>query len=259
VLSEQLPFPGAVDRNLRLYETPSDLAVGAGECIIDRLGADIREKGSATIALSGGSTPRSVYLQLSSTSLRERVDWSRVHFFWGDEMFGPHPVGQGSYRLADETLLKPLGVPASHIHRIRAEHSPQTAAENYEVDMRSHFGLRHGQFPEFSLFLLGLGVDGHVASLLPHAGILGEQFRYALPVFHEETRSWGITVTLPVINHSRTILVLVSGRGKAEILQAILENDTPVYPAQMLEPVHGELLWCADADAASRLDITRYM
>lgn len=259
MLSEPLPFESAVDRNLRLFESASDLADGAAECIIARLGADIREKGIATIALSGGSTPRTVYLRLSSDSFRARVEWSRVHFFWGDETFGPRPMGQGSYRLAEEALLKPLGVSASHIHRIRPEHPPQIAAENYEADMRSHFGLRHGQLPEFSLFLLGLGLDGHVASLLPNTSILGEQFRYAVPVFHQETHSSGVTITLPVINHARTILVLVSGRGKAEILQAVLEDDAPVYPAQMLEPVHGELLWYADSDAASRLDITRYM
>jgi 6-phosphogluconolactonase len=256
---DPVPYRSAVDRNLRLFETASDLAEGAAECIIDRLGDDIREKGTATIALSGGSTPRSVYQRLSSASFRARVEWSRVHFFWGDETFGPRPMGQGSYRLAEETLLKPLGVSASHIHRIRTEHPPLLAAENYEADMRGHFGPRHGQFPEFSIFLLGLGLDGHVASLLPHASTLGEQFRYAVPVFHEENHSSGITVTLPVINHARTILVLVSGRGKAEILRAVLEDDVPVYPAQMLEPVHGELLWCADSDAASRLDITRYL
>jgi 6-phosphogluconolactonase len=248
-----------VKQNLRLFATAAELAEGVAKVIVDLLSPEVRTRGTASIALSGGSTPCAVYEKLSSPAWRERVDWSRIHFFWGDEACGPPTARQGSYRLAEETLLKPLGIAASHIHRIQTEHPPQVAAEQYEAEIRGHFSLRAGQVPEFSVVLLGLGLDGRIASLHPHTSVLGERSKLAAAVFLEKTQSSQVTLTLPVINHARNVLILVSGRGKAQILQAVLEDDMPVYPAQLVQPVEGELLWCADSDAASALDITRYL
>ena len=248
-----------MSQNLRLFATAGELAEGVAELIVDSLGIEVRSRGTASIVLSGGSTPRAVYEKLSSHPWREKFDWSRVHFFWGDEACGPPSVRQGSYRLAEATLLKPLGIAASHVHRIPTEHPPQIAAEHYEAEIRSHFNLRPGQVPEFSVFLLGLGIDGRIASLHPHTSVLGERSKLAAALFLEQTQSSQITITLPVINRARKIFILVSGRAKAEILQAVLEDDAPVYPAQLVQPAEGELLWCADSEAASALDITRYL
>jgi 6-phosphogluconolactonase len=224
--------------------------MGAAEMIVDYLREEIRRLGSASFVLSGGVTPRIVYDMLASPSLVSRVDWARVHLFWGDERCVPPNAPESNFRMVEESLLGNLSLPARNIHRIHAEHPPLTAAAEYESEIRAHFGLRPHELPEFSVVLLGLGTDGHTASLFPGSNAVAEKTRLVIGVYIEALQTSRVTMTLPVINNARTILFLVSGREKAGILREVLEDDTPQYPAQLVQPLSGRLFWCVDADAA---------
>jgi 6-phosphogluconolactonase len=227
--------------------------MGSAEMVVEYLNEEIRRLGSASFVLSGGVTPRIVYDMLASPSLVSKVDWSRVHVFWGDERCVPPNAPESNYRMAEESLLRNLSLPARNVHRIHAEHPPLTAAGEYETEIRAHFGLRPHEVPEFSLVLLGLGPDGHTASLFPGNNALAEKTRLVIGVYIEALQTSRVTMTLPVINNASTILFLVSGREKARILWEVLEDDTPRYPAQLVQPGSGRLFWCVDADAAVAL------
>lgn len=240
-------------RDLRLFPSAGDLALGSAEMIVEYLNEDIHRLGSASFVLSGGLTPRTVYDMLASPSLVSKVDWSRVHLFWGDERCVPSNAPESNYRMAEESLLGNLALPDRNIHRIHTEHPPQIAATEYETEIRAHFGLRAKELPEFTVVLLGLGPEGHTASLFPGSSAVAEKARLVMVVYVEVLQASRITLTLPVINNARTILFLVSGRAKAGILREVLEDDTPRYPAQLVQPTNGRLFWCVDAEAASVL------
>lgn len=237
-------------RDLRLFPSAGDLAMGAAEMVIECLNEEIRRLGSASFVLSGGVTPRIVYDMLASPSLVSKVDWSRVHLFWGDERCVPPSAPESNYRMAEESLLRNISVPGRNIHRIHAEHRPLIAAGEYEAEIRAHFGLRPNELPEFSVVLLGLGPDGHTASLFPGNSAVAEKTHLVIGIYIEALQASRVTMTLPVINNARTVLFLVSGREKADILREVLEDDTPRYPAQLVQPGNGRLFWYVDADAA---------
>jgi len=237
-------------RDLRLFPSAGDLAMGSAEMVIEYLNEEIRRLGSASFVLSGGVTPRIVYDMIASPSLVSKVDWSRVHLFWGDERCVPRNAPESNYRMAEDSLLKHLSIPVRNVHRIHAEQPPQIAAGEYEAEIRTHFGLRAHERPEFSVVLLGLGPDGHTASLFPGNSAVAEKTRLVIGVYIEALQVSRITMTLPVINNARTVLFLVSGREKAGILREVLESETPQYPAQLVQPSSGRLFWCVDADAA---------
>ncbi len=206
------------------------------------------------IALSGGSTPRRLYELLASESIRSRIPWVRLHFFWGDERMVPHDSPQSNFRLAQDALLRHVPVPRQNIHPVPTQTSPEEAAQRYEQELRAHFG-RFGT-PVFDLVLLGLGADGHTASLFPGAAALAEKHR---PVVAHRTGLKGsdrVTLTLPVLNSSRRVFFLVSGESKAGALRAALTAGGPL-PAQQVSPDRGDLVWFVDAQAASRLDRLR--
>jgi 6-phosphogluconolactonase len=228
------------------------LASAAAEFFVAQAQASIQARGRFAVALSGGSTPRQLYERLAQFDLASLVNWEAVHLFWGDERCVPPNHPDSNYRMARESLRVP--VPEQNIHRVYGEIAPEAAAEKYENELRSFFG----DVPRFDLILLGLGDDGHTASLFPSSPTLHEQTRWAAAVAHETPPPPlvpRVTLTLPVINAARQIVFLVSGAGKAERLAEVLHAPTESHslPASMIRPGNGEILWLVDKSAAAHL------
>ena len=238
---------------LKCFRTRDLLARNAAEAIADSLAAAIRATGIATLVLSGGSTPRHIYALLADPTFAPRIAWEAVHLFWGDDRCVPPDHPESNYRMVRETLLAGGAIPDSNVHRIKTELAPAEAASAYEADLRSHFQLERTQLPRFTLILLGLGADGHTASLFPGTEALVQTDRLVTEVLVASLRVWRITLTLPVLNNAGEIFFLAAGREKAEILRKVMGDDGAPYPARLVAPTSGQLRWYVDADAASRL------
>jgi 6-phosphogluconolactonase len=219
-------------------------------------------------ALSGGSTPRALYRLLSDPAapFRDRIAWETIHFFWGDERHVPPDHPDSNFRMAREAMLERVPVPAAHVHRIPSEEPDAArAAALYERELIDVFDLvadRDGaasaaelDWPRFDLVLLGLGEEGHTASLFPGSPLLAESRHLVAAVWVASHQAWRITLTPPVLDHAATVIFLVSGAAKAAALAAVVEGKRrpALYPAQMVAPVDGRLLWLVDEDAAAQL------
>ena len=205
------------------------------------------------VLLAGGTTPKALYTLLASAECRSRVDWDRIVFFFGDERAVPPDHPQSNYRMADEVLFRPLGIAESSIHRMKAEAEDlNAAAAAYEGVLRASFGA----FPRFDLVLLGMGLDGHTASLFPRSPVLKEQSRWVAPVLDApKAPPRRLTVTLPVLNAGHQVLFMVAGRQKAPALREVLEGTAPPeqYPAKCIQPGPERLLWLVDEAAGAEL------
>ncbi len=210
-----------------------------------------------TLALSGGSTPRRLHKRLSQeTFAAGELSWNKIHFFWGDERHVPPDDPQSNFRMAQETLFASAPVPVQNIHRVHAEEPDAViAAEKYERDLNSFFNLKTGQMPRLDCVLLGIGADGHTASLFPATNALKEKKRLVVANWVEKFQHHRITMTVPVLNHAAQVIFLVSGQEKAEVLKEILEGNyrPDLLPAQLIRPAHGKLLWLVDEAAAGCL------
>lgn len=238
---------------IEIYTTPDDLARGAAGRIASLLAESVHARKRAMIALSGGGTPGHVYRALASDSLRPGVPWESVHVFWGDErcVLPDHP--ESNFRMANESLLSRIKIPADNVHRILGEKNPQDAARHYDEELWRTFLVDGLELPKFDVMLLGLGDDGHTASLFPGTPATEEQRRLAIAVRLKGQETARITLTFPVINNSRHVLFLVSGKGKSSILAEVLQGSGTILPAQLVSPVDGELRWLVDQDAASQI------
>jgi 6-phosphogluconolactonase len=209
------------------------------------------------IALSGGSTPRGLHALLANDpTVRDRLPWQYMHFFWGDERHVPPDHPQSNYRMAYDTLLSLAPVTAKNIHRVQSEEPDAAlAAEKYEQELRTFFDLEAGQLPRFGCILLGMGPDGHTASLFPGTAALHEAKRLVVANWVDKFKTYRITLTVPVLNHADLVVVLVSGAEKAEALKEVLQGDyrPDRFPAQLIRPENGKLLWIVDRAAASLL------
>lgn len=248
-----------VKREVRVLADAGQLSRAAAEEFVRRAQEAVRDKGVFTVALSGGSTPKSLYSLLSSESedFRSRIPWSNIHFFWGDERHVAADDPESNYRMANETLLSKVPVPPGNVHRIRAENPDAAlAAKEYEETLRQFFKLTPGQLPRFDLVLLGMGPCGHTASLFPGTEALNERERLVVAQWVEKFNAYRITMTPPVLNNAASVIFIVGGTDKAETLHAVLEgDDEPArYPAQLIRPTHGDLLWLVDEAAAARLE-----
>ncbi len=233
---------------LRRFPDAQALAQGATETIVELA----RGHDRFTIALSGGSTPRALYSRLAASPLAESLDWSRIHLFWGDERCVPPDHPDSNYRMASETLISQVPLLPANIHRIAGERPPQEGAAAYEQELRAFFG----GLPHFDLVLLGMGDDGHTASLFPHTLALHEISRWVVPNHAPSPPHKRLTLTAPVLNAADTILFLVSGTSKAAPLREVLHGtpDPQRLPAQLIHPQSGHLIWMTDAAAAALLD-----
>ncbi|HHM04348.1 MAG TPA: 6-phosphogluconolactonase [Gammaproteobacteria bacterium] len=206
------------------------------------------------VALSGGSTPRALYSALREARYAREVDWNKVWFYFGDERNVPPDHPDSNYRMARETLFDHIPVPSSNIFRMEGEAAdPNEAATRYATALTAKLPLSARGIVQFDLVLLGLGNDGHVASLFPGTPVLHERARLVEAVWVEQLKTWRITLTLPVIEEARHVLLMVSGRGKADILRDVFTAvATPPYPVQLINP-RGEFEWYVDAEAAALL------
>jgi 6-phosphogluconolactonase len=241
---------------IRTVTTPQELFDAAAEEVVRATSEAVTHRGRFTIALSGGSTPKSLY-NLLATNARATLPWDRMFFFWSDERHVPPTDPDSNFRMADEAMLAKIPVAAGNIFRVPAENpDASAAAQSYEQTIQNFFELKPGEFPRFDLILLGLGPDGHTASLFPETAALQEKSRLVVANWVEKFKTSRITFTLPVLNAARSVAFLVSGTDKAPALHAVLEDDSASgerYPAKMVRPSDGKLLWLVDRAAASQL------
>jgi 6-phosphogluconolactonase len=237
-----------------IHEFPDSgtLAVGAAEHLIELANSAIAEHGRFSIALSGGSTPQSLYELLATPSYAERINWQQMHIFWGDERCVAPDHVDSCYHMAREAMLDHVSLPPDNIRRIQGELPPDEAAAKYEQILRHFFG---DQEPRFDLILLGMGDDGHTASLFPGTKALHEETRWVIENYVEVKQMWRVTLTKTAINAAANIMFLVSGSGKAEKLHEVVQGTYTPYqlPSQMIKPENGKLMWFVDHDAAHLL------
>ncbi len=243
----------------RMLTLPDADAVShaAAEDFVDLARETIRQRGRFSVALAGGSTPRRLYQLLAELPHRERVAWERLEFFWGDERAVPPDHPDSNYRMADAALLSKLDLPAGTVHRIRAEEPDgEQAARDYENEIRRVLGATpNGSPPVFDLILLGMGADGHTASLFPYTKAPWERRRWVVSHFVPKLNADRFTLTPPILNRAREVRILVSGVDKAPVLRAVLEGprDPERLPVQLVQPDKGRLIWLVDEAAASEL------
>ncbi|HPC73796.1 MAG TPA: 6-phosphogluconolactonase [Syntrophales bacterium] len=242
----------------QIYDNPDLLALQAARYLTGIARDSVHSSGRFTLALSGGATPRRLYEKLGGAECREKLKWDSIHLFWGDERCVPPDDPGSNYRMARETFIDRVPVPPRNIHRIRGEMKPPEAAALYEKDLKAFFFPDAGEspgIPRFDLILLGLGDDGHTASLFPGASALHEHERWVVACHVDKIKSWRVTLTPRLINAARHILFLVSGRRKARCLKEVLRSSyrPDELPAQAVRPEDGRVTWMVDTEAASLL------
>jgi 6-phosphogluconolactonase len=239
--------------NLTIYHDKDAFIAGAAEFMAALAVEALEQRGRWTVALAGGGTPRPVYARLAEAGYARRIDWRRVHIFFGDERCVPPDDSRSNYRMAREALLDHVPLPPENIHRMRGEDDPALAALAYEQAIQRL--LRSSAPPALDLICLGMGDNGHTASLFPGTAALREQARWVVPQYVEVMQTWRVTMTAPLLNAARHVAFLVEGAGKAGMLQAVLHGpyDPDVLPAQMIQPTSGQLHWLVDAAAAEQL------
>ena len=230
--------------NLEIFNGPAEVARAAASYI-----TDFRPR---SIALSGGSTPRLLYELLADVNepFRDRIDWDHTHFFFTDERHVPPDQAESNYRMVNEALFSRAPIPRENIHRIRAENpDAEEAATNYEADLKTFFAEG---IPAFDLILLGVGEEGHTASLFPYSSTLKDTTHLVAAPWVEKLNTYRITLTLPVLNNAKSVVFLVTGASKAEILRTLMETtpNPDLYPAQAISPTNGAVSWLVDKAAA---------
>ncbi len=239
---------------IAIFPDTNTLSQQAAQYIVRLASEAIVTRGRFTIALSGGSTPKILYGLLGTEPYRDQINWASVEIFWSDERCVPPDSADSNYALAQEVLLSKIPIPANQIHRMPADQPDREAASReYTSEMQRTFGTNG--IPSFDLLQLGMGPEGHTASLFPHQESLHEQQRLVIPVIVPKPPPPRLTFTPPLLNAARHVLFLVTGSEKAEAVQAVLEGpDQPEeYPAQIVRPPKGEVVWMLDTGAAAKL------
>ena len=235
-------------KKIHAYPNKEQMVTATTERVINEIGQAIQERGLCNMALAGGNTPREIYSTLADDPYRDRVDWDRLHLFWGDERMVPPEHEDSNFRMVKETLLDHVRIPDGNVHRIRGEVAPEQAAQEYAELLHNHFK------PDslcFDIILLGIGEDGHIASLFPGTEAVEECKLYTVAVFVPRLDTWRVTLTFPVLNAAKDILFLAAGKSKSEIVQRIISIKEPAkeFPASMVNPENGTLHWMLDSEA----------
>jgi 6-phosphogluconolactonase len=241
-----------IDRYVAVLPDLATLSQEAAGRIAEQAREAVASRGRFTVALSGGSTPEGTYRLLAQEPYRSQVPWDGVHLFWSDERCVPPDDAGSNYGLAHQAFIEKVPLPPENVHRIRGELPPQAAAVATRRDMEDFFC---GPVPRFDLVLLGLGNDGHTASLFPGSDALEPTHNMAVAVEaqYEGRPAQRVTLTLPAINAARQVLFLVSGEDKAEVVARVLYGGEGSLPAEKVRPTAGELVWLLDEAAASQL------
>lgn len=237
---------------VNVFDVSAELFDAAARTFTDLASHAVAARGKFSVALSGGSTPRKLFEVLRSLP-PSAVPWEKVYFFWGDERHVAPDSPESNYRMADEALLSKIPARPDNIFRIRAEEKDaEKAAYEYEEQIRKYFDLSPGELPKFDLVLLGLGPEGHTASLFPGTTALSETKRLVIPNWVEKLRTDRITFTFPVINNSSCVMFLVTGKDKAPAVQQVFAKKSSEVPASLVHP-SGRLIWMLDRAAAADL------
>jgi 6-phosphogluconolactonase len=240
---------------VRVFGDAESVARAAAARVAELARASIKARGLFTIALSGGTTPRRVYELLAGEEFGEGIDWPSVHLFFGDERMVPPDHAESNYRMANEALVSRVPVPPENVHRIDGVGDAAANASAYESEMRGLFG-EDADWPRLDQVLLGMGDDGHTASLFPGTNALNEDRLWVAPNWVEKLGAWRVTLTAPAINAARHVTFLVTGTGKAARLREVLkgERDPSRLPSQLIRPHDGTLEWLVDRAAAGKLE-----
>ena len=240
--------------NVLVFDDAESVARAAASRFAELARESVKARGLFAVALSGGSTPRRVYELLTDEEFGGSIDWPNVHVFFGDERMVPPDSAESNYRMANEALLSRVPVPPENVHRIDGVGDAAANASAYEREMRELFG--DAEWPRLDLVLLGMGDDGHTASLFPGTKALDESRLWVASNWVEKLGAWRVTLTAPVINAARHVTFLVNGAGKAGRLLEVLkgERDPSRLPSQIIQPSDGNLEWFVDREAASRLE-----
>jgi len=241
--------------DIRICEDATALAQQTTDLFVRLAQESVAARGRFTVALAGGGTPKAAYALLAGAPYRDRVPWPQIHFFWGDERHVPPDHEESNYRMAYEAMLSKAPIPATHIYRITAEQEAQQAADEYEATLRTAFQLEAGALPRFDLILLGMGPDGHTASLFPGTSAVHESKRLVAAPWVEKFHTFRITLTPPVLCHAAHVVFAAGGADKTETLQHVLQGpyQPDLYPSQIVRPTQGTLLWLVDKAAARLL------
>jgi len=241
-----------MDAEVIIAADAAAVAREAAERIVNLARMAASARGRFSVALSGGSTPGVLYRLLAEDPYREQMPWDAVHLFWSDERCVPPDHSGSNYRLVDETLISRAPILPDNVHRVHGELEPQAAARAYESTLVDFFCGPHARF---DLVLLGLGRDGHTASLFPGSAALEERERLAVAAeaTYEDRPAHRVTLSLPAINSAREVMFLVTGRDKAAIARAVLEEPGERFPAQRVRPLAGQLTWLLDSEAGGQL------
>jgi len=228
------------------------VTAATADALVDAAATAIAARGRFLLVLSGGSTPKALYELLATPAYAARIDWTRVHVFWGDERCVPPDDRSSNYRMAREALLDRVPISPQAIHRMRGEDPPEQAAAAYEADLRQVFGAGASRF---DLVLLGMGDNGHTASLFPGLTAVRARARWVVAEYVGEVDMWRLTMTPPALNAAVRVLFVVVGADKAPMLSRVLEGprDVELLPAQAIVPTDGVLTWMVDAAAAAKL------
>jgi 6-phosphogluconolactonase len=242
-------------RDVQIFSDPNALVRAEAERFVKLLGDAIAARGRFVAALAGGSTPKPLYELLATPRYAGQIDWTRVHLFWGDERCVPPDHPESNYRMTREALIDRVPIPSQNVHRIRGEDDPHQAAAAYERTLRDSFGPDDPPTRSFDVVLLGMGLDGHTASLFPGTAAPTETRRWVTAVHLERPRDmWRVTLTTVVLNAAADVTFLVAGAQKAPRLREVLEErGERLLPAQRIQPLRGSLHWMVDAAAAAQL------
>jgi 6-phosphogluconolactonase len=240
---------------IRIFNDLEDLSHEAANLFIEQAALSIAERNRFLVALNGGNTPTRLF-QLLATGEREKVDWSNVHVFWGDERCVPPEEAGSSYGQARDVLLSHVPIPDSNIHRIKGELGPAEASTEYSLTLKG-FASPPLEWPRFDLVYLGMGEDGHTASLFPGSPVDVSEPTMPVTAHYQDRPASRVTLTPVVFNSARIIVFMAAGEKKADTLAEVLggtrTRNPELYPAQRIDPKDGRLVWLLDGDAASKL------
>jgi 6-phosphogluconolactonase len=241
----------------RVWPTSAEVAAAAAGIFAAAAAEAAGSRGVGRIAISGGSTPKAMFALLADRSQPyfARVPWDKLHLFWVDERCVPPTDADSNYRMTNDAMLSKVALPPAQVHRMEGELDPQIAASNYEAAIRAEFGPDRSGLPIFDLVLLGMGDDGHTASLFPHTQALHELSRIVIANHVPQKDTWRITLTSPVINLAREVAFLIEGSAKADVLHDVLLGpyDPEATPSQLIRPASGKLAFLLDSAAAAKL------
>ncbi|MEO5569958.1 MAG: 6-phosphogluconolactonase [Bacteroidia bacterium] len=234
---------------ININKTEDDLLSAFAEYFIETAKSSIAERGAFNVVLAGGNSPNKLYELLTSPSYNKKIDWTKLFYFFGDERCVPENDIQNNAGMVQQTLFTPLQISPDKIFKIDTSLSPNEAAAKYREVIKNHF---KGSTPHFDLIILGLGENAHTASLFPYHSVLKETTATVKEVFLHEENRYRVTMTAPLINEAHHIAFLVYGKNKAEAVRHVLKDKTDIqnYPAQLIQPVHGDLQWFLDEASA---------